>query len=198
VVLTLFHPFEVVSGDWKCVFGFDPPMKPTGAGGRGPDIIGAVVHALAYSRLYAETMSWWNSAHWQGVSGCGLPASGEQVPAHQPPQVPPPEVNPGNLAVFATRTLGRPDDSGIEIESTLTTFTPSQVDGVWKCAFTFGPPEGPVRHGSGADFIEALLDALSLARVTYESTVPEGWAPRGEGLLTCADLPVKIGRSFWV
>jgi hypothetical protein len=42
------------------------------------------------------------------------------------------------------------------------------------------------------------LDGLALARATYESMLPKGWAPSESGdLLHYEDLPFKIGRSFW-
>ena len=58
-------------------------------------------------------------------------------------------------------------------------------------------PALPIRYGVGEDFIEALLDALAMARVIFEGRVPKGWGwSASEELQDCADLPYKIGRSF--
>lgn len=196
VALTIFAPFEIGQGDWKCVFGFDPPIKPVGAGGRGPDFLGAIVHGLAFARLFLETMPWWASSQWQGLHDCGLPASGEKVPAHPLRQVPLEEPNPGGLVALSARTLGRPSDNG-ETSLTLLVFEPLQDGNGWKCPFAFGTSDGPIRYGYGVDYIESLLDALSLSRVIYEADVPKEWEPHSPGLLGCADFPVKVGRSFW-
>jgi len=198
VVLTIFEPFEQDHWDWACVFDFEPPIKPRKVRGRGVDIIAAFVHCLIFARLSFETTHWSRTGHWQGLRDCGLPMNKGPWP-DQPPEIPPPEDNPGTLEVFATRRLGCPNETGAATELLLTVFKPYQAEGgMWKCAFAFGPSEtAPIRHGAGADFIEAALDGLALARATYESMLPKGWAPASEDLLDCDDLPFKIGRSFW-
>jgi hypothetical protein len=201
VVLTIFEPFEREDGQWLCAFDFEPPIKPRFAKGCGVDIIQAFPCCLLIARLYFETTRWSRTGHWQGLRDCGLPMTAKGSLPDQPPEIPPPEDNPGNLQVFATRKLGCPDESGVARELLLTVFKPFQAaeGGTWKCAFALGPAEtAPIRHGTGADFIEAALDGLALARATYESMLPKGWAPPNSGdLLDCDDLPFKIGRSFW-
>jgi len=73
-------------------------------------------------------------------------------------------------------------------------------DGTWKCAYSFDPVDGTsIRFGTGADSIESILDAPSLARVTYDSMIPHGWRPaKTEDLLDCDDLPYKSGRSYFI
>jgi hypothetical protein len=201
VVLTIFKPFEKECGDWRCAFDFNPPIKPRNFSAGGVDVIQAFLHCLVIARLYFETTSWSMGAHWQGIRDCGLPATGEAPSPPQPSEIPPPENNPGDLEIFTARRLVRPDESGTEMELVLTVFKPFQADGeTWKCGFAFGSYEiAPIRYGIGADFIEAMLDALSLARVMYATMVPLGWVPsESGGLLSCADLPFKIGRSFWI
>lgn len=56
----------------------------------------------------------------------------------------------------------------------------------------------PVRYGKGADFIEALLDALVLARVTYESMVPAQWKPPESSDFDSMQFwPHKIRREYF-
>ncbi|MRG92995.1 DUF6968 family protein [Polyangium spumosum] len=199
VVLTIFQPFEQDPWDWVCVFDFEPPIKPRNVRARGFDLIRAFLHCLTYARLTFETTSWSKTGHWQGSRDCGLPAKAEGPLPLQPPEIPPPESNPGSLEVFATRKLARPDETGAAAELLLTVYEPYPTEsGTWKCPFAFGPAETtPIRHGMGADFIEAALDGLALARAIYASMLPEGWAPPESGdLLDCDDLPIKIGRSF--
>jgi hypothetical protein len=102
------------------------------------------------------------------------------------------------MDVLTTRRLGYPDANGVQGELPLSIFVPFKAEGeMWKCGFTLGPPESePIRYGVGADFLEALLDCLAMARAMFEGKVPKGWAPSGE-LLDCTDLPYKIGRSFF-
>jgi len=99
--------------------------------------------------------------------------------------------------VLAVRTVGYPDKSGVERALELTLFVPVNTDHeTWQCAFTFGASlDTPVRHGLGADAIEAFLDALAGARNVFEAVVPIGWEGSGN-LLDCADFPYKTGRSY--
>jgi hypothetical protein len=85
-------------------------------------------------------------------------------------------------------------------EVILTVYRPLCVkEGTWKCAFAFGTaPSDPVRYGVGADFIEALLDALAMARSTYETLVPAGWEPESVGLVGVEYLPHRIGREYFI
>jgi len=200
VVLTIFEPFELDHCDWACVFDFEPPIRPRNVRGRGVDVIQAFVHCLIYARLYFETTRWSRTGHWQGLRDCGLPMKAEGSLQYQPPEIPEPEKKPGNLEIFATRNLAYPDETGAVRELHLTVFKPFQgEEGAWKCAFAFGSADTTaIRHGAGADFIEAALDGLAMARATYEGMLPKGWTPPDSGdLLDCDDLPFKIGRSFW-
>lgn len=80
-------------------------------------------------------------------------------------------------------------------------YKPIQVgEGAWKCGYSFDPLNGTsIRFGTGVDSIESLLDALTLARITYESMIPHGWrATKTDELLDCDDLPYKSGRAYLI
>jgi hypothetical protein len=200
LVLTVFVPFEAKENLWKCAFATDPPVSRSLKilNGAGVDFIQAFVICLKVARIWFENTAPFRRAHWQGMLGCGLPWPAEKPASFGPADIPPPEGTAGNMAVLTTRMLGYPDESSVERELLLTIFVPFKAEGaVWKCGFTFGSAEnGPIRYGVGADFIEALLDGLAGARATFEGEVPKGWGPSGD-MLDCADLPFKIGRSFW-
>lgn len=198
-LLTIFMPFEAKEGLWKCGFASDPPMSPRIIHGAGIDFIQAFVECLKVSRNWLESMSPFRQAHWQGVPGCGLPGLAERPASLGPADIPPPEGAAGPMNVLTTRILGYPDEGGVEKELLLIIFTPFKAEGetMWKCGFTFGPPENaPIRYGVGVDLIEAILDVLAKARATFEGIVPKGWKP-SEDMLDCADLPFGIERSFW-
>lgn len=199
VCLTIFRPFEVNEYKWKCVFGFDPPIKPENVGGLGIDFLGAFVHGLSYARLYFETTSWSRRGHWRGLGDYGLPSIAKTTTSLGPENIPPPSESVEAVDVLATRAVGYRDGSGVETERCLTIFVPLKVgDKVWKCGFTFDPlPRTSIRYGLGEDFIEALLDALASARAMYEGTTPKGCEPL-EMNSNCDDLPYKVGRSFWM
>jgi hypothetical protein len=204
VVVTVFVPYEIGEAYWRCKYLFSPPFDRENVDMAGADFLQALLLCLAIVP-HALRLELRTRAHWQGMRDCGLPRSaenpeGEQPPSYQPPDIPPPEPNPGDLRILSTRRLGLPAEHGVERALLLTIFKPIQAESeTWKCAFAFGPTEGAqVRYGIGADFIEALLDALALARVVYEAMVPErSVAPGREELLDCADFPYKIGRSYW-
>jgi hypothetical protein len=198
VTLTVFAPFKTERDDWKCEFQFSPPSNQRLMHAYGVDYLQALLGCLSVARGYIEHPEEQRSS-WQGMFHSGLPLHEEKPASYQPPDVPSPEANPGNLEVLTTRRLGYPDEGGVERDLILTVYKPFQAEGeTWKCGFSFGPPESAsIRYGVGADFIEALLDAFALARVTFEAMVPKGWvAPESEGLHDCADLPYKVGRSF--
>jgi hypothetical protein len=196
LALTVFMPFK--AAEWRCCFIFDPPLIRRVVYGAGIDFIQAFVESLKVARIWFENTAPFDRAHWQGVPGCGLPSRGEKPASLGPADIPPPDGTAGNMDVLTTRMLGYPNESGAETELLLTVFMPFKVEGeIWKCGFTFGPPTiAPIRYGVGADLIEALLDGLAMARATFEGTVPKGWRASGD-ILDCADLPYKIGRSFW-
>ncbi|UQA56731.1 DUF6968 family protein [Polyangium aurulentum] len=198
VTLTVFAPFKTERDDWKCGFQFSPPPNQRVNHIAGVDYIQAVLCCLEVARGYIEHPKEQRSS-WQGMSHSGLPRHAEKPASYQPPAIPPPEASPGNLEVLTTRRLGCPNEGGVEQELILTVYKPLEAEGgTWKCGFSFGPTESAaIRYGVGADFIEALLDALALARVTFEAMVPTGWvASESDALRDCADFPYKIGRSF--
>ena len=47
----------------------------------------------------------------------------------------------------------------------------------------------------GDDCIQSSLDGAAMVRVVVESTLPQGWTPRGIGL---AWLPYKIGHGYFI
>ena len=196
LVLTVFVPFE--AAEWRCRFVFDPPVIRKGVDGAGVDFLQAFVECVKIARIYLESTALFGRAHWQGMLDCGLPSYGARPASWAPPDIPPPASNPGNMDVLTTRVVGYPDESGAERELLLTVFVPFEAeDKTWKCGFTFGPPlNAPLRYGVGADFIEAFLDCVAMARATFEGTAPKGWIRSG-GLYDLCDLPYKIGRSFW-
>lgn len=198
ILLTIFVPFEEREGLWKCGFIFTPPISPNVVHGAGVDFIHAFLGGLRVARIFLESTKLFGQANWHGMLDCGLPARAEAPALLSSVAIPPLEVNPGTLAILTTRSLGYPDEGGVESEIILTIFVPFKVkDDIWKCGFTFGSPAtAPVHYGTGADFIEALLDGLAEARRAFEGMVPKSWISAHERL-DCADLPYKIGRSFW-
>jgi hypothetical protein len=85
-------------------------------------------------------------------------------------------------------------------ELVLTVYRPlCMEEAKWNCAFAFGAGANePVRYGVGTDFIEALLDALALARITYESMIPAEWQPPESSQLDSVHFwPHKIGREYF-
>ncbi|UQA56221.1 DUF6968 family protein [Polyangium aurulentum] len=199
LVFTVFEPAEAEHGDWACSYDFDPPISRRNVVARGVDFIQAFLHCLVIARSYMETTQGSGSLRWQGMRDCGLPESGDS--SCPPLEIPATEDDPGGLEILATRKLGIPDENGLVREAVLVVYRPLQESADrWRCGFAFGPDEvARVRYGTGADAIEALLDALSLARTAFDTMVPKGWAPSEEAeLLDCSDLPCKIGRSFRV
>ncbi|MBK9258729.1 MAG: hypothetical protein IPM54_02710 [Polyangiaceae bacterium] len=141
VVLTIFEPEQHEADDWRCVFDFDPPIKPRNVAGRGMDWIDAFVHSLAYARLYFESQ-WSKTGHWQGMSHLGLPETAE-TPRHDTPRPPPLEARGESLPVLTTRRFGIPSGNGSIREISLMLYSPfSTQPGLWKCAFSFDPMDG--------------------------------------------------------
>jgi hypothetical protein len=196
VILTIFEPVQHDAYDWRCVFDFEPPIKPRNVAGRGMDWIEAFTYGLEYARLYFESQ-WSRTGHWRGMGHLGLPDSTKEMPHHDDPELLNFEATGEPLLVQATRKLGIPSDSGGVREVTLTLYSPFPTeDGSWKCAFSFDPIDaGSIRYGVGADFIESFLDALAAARRVFESMIPVGWKG-ADDLLDCADFPIKSGRAF--
>jgi hypothetical protein len=198
VILTVFEPSKAGVDDWRCGFQFHPPSNQRIIKVGGADCIAALLCCLSVARGYVEHPTE-DRTSWQGMSHAGLPWHNELSEGYQPPDIPAPEANPGNLDILATRRLGVPDASGGVREVILTVYRPIRVqDETWECAFAFGTAASePVRYGVGADFIEALLDALAMARVAYRAMVPAEWeAPESEGFESVQFLPYKVGRAY--
>lgn len=199
VVLTIFGPVQANVDDWRCGFQFDPPSNQRIIELRGIDFIEALLFCLKVARGYVQHPTEERTS-WQGMDHMGLPWHVKMPEGYQPPDPPHAEANPGNLDVLATRRLGVPDDKGGVRELILTVYRPLAVnESTWKCAITFGDGgREPVHYGAGADFIEALLDALATARTLYLRMVPSGWeAPESEGFQGVEFLPYKIGRAYF-
>lgn len=199
LALTIFTPFEVNEYHWKCGFVTDPPIRPQVVYGVGIDFLHAFVECLRVARLHFETFERWRRLHWEGMRDCGMPSFARGPASVGSNATPPPVPSEGKLGVLSTRSVGYRDEAGVERQRELTVFAPLRADdNGWRCGFTFEPlPHASVRYGAGADFIEALLDALALARTVYDTTI----ATRRDGneeLLDCDDFPYKTGRSFWM
>ncbi|HRI62915.1 MAG TPA: hypothetical protein PK156_01725 [Polyangium sp.] len=198
VVLSIFEPVQKETNDWRCIFDFDPPLKPRNVAGRGMDWIQAFTHSLEYARLYFESQ-WSKTGHWQNMGHLGLPDSTREMPQCEATELPNLEATGEALLVQATRDLSIPNESGGVRKVTLSLYSPfPTVDGSWKCAFSFDPIDaGSIRYGVGVDFIESFLDALAAARRVFESMIPAGWTG-SDDLFDCSDFPIKIGRAFQI
>lgn len=200
VVLSVFEPFQEREDRWRCGFQVEPPTNQRVIKAGGSDCIAALLGCLTAARGYIEHPTESRTA-WQGMPHSGLPWHGRLPDGYRPPDIPPPESKPGDLDVLATRRLGLPDDGGGVRALILTVYRPFSVeDGSWKCAFALETtPGGLVRYGVGADLLEALLDALAMARVAYLDMAPPAWeAPEAEGFQGVEFLPCKIGRAYLI
>lgn len=199
VTLTIFEPIKDENDGWRCIFDFEPPINPRNAVGRGVDWIQAFTVALRFARLYFETTKWSSTGHWQGMRHLGLPDSAAQLPMHESSEIAQLEKRSRALDVLATRRIELPSENVGSREITLIICSPFLTEaGSWKCAFTLDPIDGDlIRHGMGADFIEAFLDALAAARRVVESMIPAGWTG-ADDLFDCADFPIKSGRAFHI
>ncbi len=197
VSVVIAMPFEASPSDWRCILALEPPVIKANAYGTGGDFLGALLQALGFARMYLEYARPTQGGHWQGLHDFGLPCREEKPSTYQPVEIPSLEPLRDDAPVLATRDLACPDENGVERAITFTVFVPYEAaDGSWMCGFTFEAlPVPAVFHGKGADFIEALLDACSIARLVFESKVPKGWMMTLD-LLNCFDFPYKIGRSY--
>jgi hypothetical protein len=203
VLLTIFMPHARVDKcGWRGAFAFGPPIArldgttiPSG----GVDFIQCFLCAVEVARGYLMGSDLAKRAHWYGMHHFGLPSNQEKPEGYQPPTIPPSEVNPENLEILTRVRLAIPGANDVH-ELILSVYRPFTTDETqWRCAFALGMGANePVRYGVGADFIEALLDALALARVTYESMVPEAWRPRELDEFDGVEFwPYKIGREYF-
>lgn len=203
VVLTVYTPYAQIDRGWRGAFAFGPPIArlngktiPSG----GVDFIQCFMCSVEVARGYLMGSDLAKRVHWHGMRHFGLPWHHEKPEGYQPPPIPAPEVNPGNLEILTKVRLGIPHGDNDVHELIMIVYQPFAADETkWKCAFAFGGGANePVRYGVGADFIEALLDALALARVTYESMIPPKWKPLESSDFDSAQFwPHKIGREYF-
>lgn len=202
VVLTIYTPYAQVDRGWRGAFAFGPPIArlngktiPSG----GVDFIQCFMCSVEVARGYLMGSDLAKRVHWHGMRHFGLPYYAERPVDYQAPQIPASEVNPGNLEILTKVRLGIPHRDNEVHELILIVYRPFAADETkWKCAFAFGAGANePVRYGIGADFIEALLDALALARVTYEAMVPAEWQPESDEFDSVQFWPHKIGREYF-
>lgn len=203
VVLTIYTPHAQVDRSWRGAFAFGPPIArlngktiPSG----GVDFIQCFLCSVEVARGYLMGSDLAKRVHWHGMRHFGLPFHAERPVDYQPPPLPAVEVNPGNLEILTKVRRGIPHGDNDVRELILIVYRPFAADETkWKCAFAFGGGANePVRYGVGADFIEALLDALALARVTYESMLPAKWEPPESSDFDSVQFwPHKIGREYF-
>ncbi|HRI69742.1 MAG TPA: hypothetical protein PK156_36180 [Polyangium sp.] len=199
VILTVFEPVPEHNGEWQCAFQFHPPENQRKFTMRGQGWISAFIGCLSVARGFIEHPTQERTS-WQGMMHSGLPWHHEKPEGYQSPPIPPSEANPGNLEILTKVRLGIPHDANDVHELILIVYRPLAVDEMkWKCAFAFGEGANePVRYGIGADSIEALLDALALARITYESMIPNAWKPPESDEFDSVEFwPYKIGRAVF-
>jgi hypothetical protein len=194
VALTVTMPYEE-GEEWKCKAIFDPRIYRWDPDIGGVDFLGAFEHALRIATIFFRTTELYGRIQWRGLLDCGLPEYTKGRIPWGSLEIHSPEHSPRDMEVLATRKLGCSDESGNRTALLLTVSIPFKEGDVWKCGVTFGPPLNTgVYYGAGDDRIEALLDALALARAVYEKKVPEGWA--SDDLFDCLGFPYKTGRSF--
>ncbi len=71
-------------------------------------------------------------------------------------------------------------------------------DYLWFVGTERGSSEWNGFVGRGTDAIEAILDALAIARLVFSSMVANGSLLNNSDLLDCEDFPQKVGRAFWL
>lgn len=198
IVLTVFVPFQIEHGGWKCEFTFEPSIYRAQPRGGGVDPIHTLVNSLQVARIFLESNALWGRIHWQGMFDCGLPTTRMEAVDTSANTSILAKDDGRRLAVFATRKLGYPDHAFIEQETVLTLYRPFEEADGWRCEFAFDLwPDQLVRYGVGADAIESFLDALASARAIFEAMIPLGWTG-SDDLLDCSDFPIKIGRAFQI
>ena len=201
VVLTIQMPYPTEHNGvplWKADYMFGPPIAK-GHHAVGVDFIQAFLCALQIARGYLTGHYPDGRVQWQGRIDCGLPFFTNA----QPPltaEIAAEEPNQGTLQCIATRELGYRDEQGITQTALLSVFTPISEEGhIWKCGIAIDHVENaPLRYGRGADPIEAILDALAMARLVFSSRVAKGTLLNEGDLLDCEDFPEKVGREFWI
>jgi hypothetical protein len=201
VVLTIQMPYPTEHNGapiWKGDYVFGPPIAK-GHHAVGVDFIQVFLCALQIARSYLMAHYPDGRVLWQGRIDCGLPFSTNAQPSHAE-QIADEEPIEGSLQRIATRELGYRDEQGTTQTATLSIFAPISDDGqAWKCGIAIDHTENaPLRYGRGADAIEAILDALAIARLVFSSMVANGSLLDEGDLLDCEDFPQKVGRAFWL
>lgn len=199
IVLTIFQPTQDEHSEWKVVFQFSPPCRQKVMYARFDNLACALTAALTIASAYLQGTDLWGRLHWLGQTDCGLPDTRQRPASYQPPPLPPLELNPGNLKLFAMMMLPRPTETGEEDADKLLIFTPtpSSTSPCWTCGFTFdSTSDAALRYGRGDDFIEAFLDALTMARLVHETKLTQGFRANSKNEPGSSRLPYKIGRSY--
>jgi hypothetical protein len=202
VILTIStpHPSERNGVPiWKGGYAFGPPVAISMADKIvGVDFVQVFVASLRVARGCLEGEFPDGRVQWQGRTDCGLPwrTSGKQSSQVLP--IPTEEPSDSNVRTLATRTLGYRDEHGTTQRVTLSIFEPIEAsDRSWKCGVAFDHVEGaPLRYGRGRDAIEAMLDALAIARRVFAAMTAKGSSSEEGDWLDCEDLPQKIDGGF--
>lgn len=201
VVLTIQRPYLTEHNGvpiWKGDYVFGPPIAKSHHA-VGVDFIQVFVCALQIARGYLMGYYPDGRVLWQGRIDCGLPFSTDAQPSNAA-EIADEEPNEGTVKRIATRELGYQDEHGITQTATLSLFAPiSDGAHAWKCGIAIDYTENaPLRYGRGADAIEAILDALAIARLAFSSMVANGSLLNEGDLLDCEDFPQKVGQAFWL
>lgn len=198
ITLTIFVPFEEERYTWKCCYACSSPFDGPQRYGIGVHFIQAILSCATAANGYLWSAQRADRLHWQGVPNCGLPSFTNMPVSFGPDDTPPLEKRLRDLTVLTTETMGYRDKDGTERELTLTLFAPFQSEsGEWKCGMTldtFAP--NMLRYGKGADYLEALLDALVKTHATLETMTPKDRL-RSEAKFGWEGLPFRVGRAFW-
>jgi hypothetical protein len=99
------------------------------------------------------------------------------------------------MDVLTTRALKYTDDNDEERDLVLTVYMPFEAEkGVWKCGFRCEPPIRPkIVFATGADFLDAFVSCLQIARINLETSKMGRRAHWGE-MLDCG-LPWHTSRA---
>jgi len=201
VVLSIQTPYPTEHKGvprWEGDYTFGPPI---GKGGHavGVDFFQVLISSLQIARGYLTGYYPDGRVEWQGRMDCGLPWHTEAQRSDES-EAPSEEPNEDDLRRMATRELGYQDDHGTTQMVPLSIFEPiAKSDRLWKCGVAFDYVEGAaLRYGRGLDAIEAMLDALAIARLVFSSRRAKGNLLKDADLLDCEDFPQKINGAFWL
>lgn len=181
---------------WKCEYAFGPPIAKKHHA-VGVDFIQAFVCALQIARGYLLGYFPDGRIKWQGRTDCGLPLR-ESAHADDEQDIPSREQGARGLRSIATRNLGYRDETGQTRKVLLSVFEPiADNEHSWKCGIAFDYEDGAdLQYGRGEDKIEAMLDALAIARLVFLAMTSNGSLLEDVESLACDDLPQKINGAF--